>query len=104
MEAGKAAESLEALGNETRLAVFRLLVQAGEKGASVGVIQKTLGVPASTLSHHISRLLRVGLLTQERRSRELICRANYASMDELVSFLRENCCGGLPTPDRSSVA
>ena len=103
MDAGKAAESLEALGNETRLAVFRLLVQAGEAGASVGVIQKTLGVPASTLSHHISRLMRVGLVTQERRSRVLICRANYDGMNDLLGFLTDNCCGGLSWTSRPAV-
>ncbi len=104
MKTHQAAERLEALGNETRLAIFRLLVQAGEKGAPVGVIQKALGVPASTLSHHLSRLTRVELVSQERRSRELICRANYGTMQGVVDFLSENCCGGLGSHSHSSVA
>lgn len=108
MKIRQAAERLEALGNATRLAIFRLLVQAGADGATVGVIQKALGVPASTLSHHLSRLTRVGLVSQERRSRELICRANYKTMQGVVDFLTENCCEGLAlgggSGDRSSVA
>ena len=103
MKTEQAAESLEALGNATRLEVFRLLVQAGEQGAPVGEIQKALGIPASTLSHHISRLMRVGLVTQERRSRVLICRANYDGMNDLLGFLTDNCCGGLSWTSRPAV-
>jgi DNA-binding transcriptional ArsR family regulator len=104
MNTDQAAETLEALGNPTRLAIFRLLVQAGEAGAPVGVVQKALDIPASTLSHHISRLTRANLVTQERRSRELICRANYETMREMMSFLTDNCCGGLDLGRDVSVA
>lgn len=90
-----AADCLEALGNETRLEIFRALVRAGHDGTPVGELQRLLAVPGSTLSHHIARLVRVGLVTQERRSRTLICRADYTKMNNLVSFLSENCCGGL---------
>ena len=86
---------LEALGNPTRLAVFRLLVEAGIDGVPVGTVQKTIGVPASTLSHHLARLMRVGLVNQERQSRTLICRANYDVMNGVIAYLNQNCCVGI---------
>lgn len=86
---------MEALGNETRLEIFRALVRAGPEGAPVGELQRLLAIPGSTLSHHIARLVRVGLVTQERQSRTLICRADFPKMHNLVNFLSENCCGGL---------
>jgi DNA-binding transcriptional ArsR family regulator len=104
MDILQASDKLEALGNPTRLEIFRLLVQAGEEGAPVGQLQKTLKIPASTLSHHISRLMRVGLVTQERRSRLLICRADYGAMRGLLAYLTDNCCEGLQWGQRPSVA
>ena len=86
------AKALEALGNETRLAVFTLLVPAGRSGLAVGDIQDRLAIPASTLSHHISRLIHVDLVAQERQGRKLICRANYRRMESVLSFLTRNCC------------
>ncbi len=86
------ADAMEALGNETRLAVFTLLVPAGRSGLTVGEIQSRLGVPASTLSHHLSRLIQVDLIRQERQGRKLICRANYPAMDGVLAFLTRNCC------------
>jgi len=86
------AKALEALGNETRLAVFTLLVPAGRSGLAVGDIQERLAIPASTLSHHISRLIQVDLVEQERQARKLICRANYRRMEDVLSFLTRNCC------------
>ena len=94
MDTDQAALCMEALGNATRLAAFRLLVEAGPDGLPVGTLQERLAVPASTLSHHLTRLMRVGLLTQERQSRHLICRANYRTMNSLVGFLTRNCCVG----------
>ena len=88
----KTAARLEALGNETRLEVFQLLVQAGHSGIPVGQIQKQLEIPASTLSHHIARLVSAGLVHQERKSRSLICRADYSAMDMVIGFLTRNCC------------
>ncbi len=95
MDTQIAARGLEALGSSTRLEIFRLLVRAGEEGAAVGAIQLKLKLPASTLSHHIARLVKAGLVTQQRQSRSLICRADYGHMDALVAYLRQNCCEGL---------
>ena len=92
MKLEKAATQLEALGNTTRLEIFRDLVRAGQEGSPVGEIRDTLDIPASTLSHHISKLVHSGLVTQERVSRSLICRANFANMDALVLFLAHDCC------------
>jgi ArsR family transcriptional regulator, arsenate/arsenite/antimonite-responsive transcriptional repressor len=96
MESNAAARCLEALGSPTRLEIYRLLVQAGPGGAVVGDLQGRLGIPASTLSHHLSRLVRVGLITQERHSRTLVCRASYERMDTLLAYLSDQCCAGLP--------
>lgn len=92
MKIEKAAKQLEALGNVTRLEVFRTLVQAGQGGITVGDIQKRLSIPASTLSHHLSKLMQCGLITQDRESRNLYCKANFASMTQLLGYLMENCC------------
>ena len=91
----RAARCLEKLGNTTRLEVFRLLVQAGEEGLSCGEIQEHLGIPASTLSHHLAHLINAGLVHQERQGRVLRCRPDYALMSELVGFLTEQCCAGV---------
>ena len=95
METSQAANCLEALGSPTRLEIYRLLVQAGPGGAVVGDLQARLGIPASTLSHHLARLVRVGLITQERHSRNLVCRASYDRMNGLLGFLSDHCCQGL---------
>ena len=86
------ARALEALGNETRLAVFTLLVPAGRSGLAVGDIQGRVAIPASTLSHPISRLIQGDLVAQERQGRKLICRANYRRMGDVLSILTRNCC------------
>lgn len=106
-ELQQTADAMEALGNETRLAIFTALVPAGRGGMTVGGIQTRLGVPASTLSHHLARLIQVDLVRQERQGRKLICRANYRRMDEVLRFLTRNCCAAdgvgeghaLPTAD-----
>jgi ArsR family transcriptional regulator len=87
-----AARQLEALGNPTRLNVYRTLVRAGEAGLPVGHLQQRLGIAASTLSHHMRRLIETGLVTQERQATTLICRAHYPSMNALVGFLVDECC------------
>ncbi len=92
MELNQAARCLEKLGNPIRLEVFRLLVRAGREGLSVGEIQEQLGIPASTLSHHISHLVNVGLVAQERQGRQLICRPEFDLMDGLIDFLTAECC------------
>ena len=92
MKLEKAAKQLEALGNPTRLQVYRALVRAGDAGLPVGRLQEKLGIAASTLSHHLHRLILAGLMTQERQATTLICRANYPAMDSLLGFLADECC------------
>lgn len=92
MNLEKAAKQLEALGNPTRLEIYRDLIQAGHQGRHVGEVRKKLDIPASTLSHHISRLVHADLITQERVSRSLVCRADFTNMDALMVFLVHNCC------------
>lgn len=92
MNTSDAAARLEALGNPTRLALYRTLVRAGHAGLSVGECQQRLQIAHSTLSFHIKALIIVGLVTQERRSTVLICRANFEMMTELVDFLVAECC------------
>ena len=94
MKAGSAIEALGALAQEHRLALFRLLVQAGDQGMAAGAIAETLGVPNSSLSFHLAQLRNAGLILQERRHRSLIYRANYSAMNALVAYLMENCCAG----------
>jgi ArsR family transcriptional regulator, arsenate/arsenite/antimonite-responsive transcriptional repressor len=86
------AAQLEALGNPTRLSIYRTLVRAGEAGLSVGRLQQKIGAAASTLSHHLQKLIQVGLVSQERHGTTLICRANYQEMQALVGFLVDQCC------------
>jgi len=90
-----AANRLAELGNVTRLAIFRYLVKAGHDGASVGQIQKQFDIPGSTLSHHISRLVKVGLVEQQRESRTLFCIPQYEVLNELIVFLKSECCTGV---------
>ena len=92
MKIEQAAKQLEALGNPTRLEVYRTLVRAGHAGLPVGRLQEKLGIPASTLSHHLHRLILTGLVTQERQATTLISRANYSAMDTLLGFLADECC------------
>jgi ArsR family transcriptional regulator len=87
-----AAARLEALGNPTRLRIYRVLVRAGEGGMSVGKLQAKLELVASTLSHHLKTLIWVGLVEQERQGTTLICRANYDAMRATVNFLVAECC------------
>ena len=94
MKTGSAVEALGALAQEHRLALFRLLVQAGDEGMAAGAIAAKLAVPNSSLSFHLAQLRKAGLILQERRHRSLIYRANYRVMNGLVAYLMENCCGG----------
>lgn len=91
-----AASGFAALGNPTRLAIFRLLVQAGETGYAIGAIQRRIDIPLSTLAHHLSVLARADLIRQEKAGREVICTANYARLNGLLGYLKANCCVGLP--------
>ncbi|MBY0568407.1 MAG: metalloregulator ArsR/SmtB family transcription factor [Hyphomonadaceae bacterium] len=94
MKAEAAVDALSALANDHRLAVFRLLVQAGPEGKPAGAIADALAMPASSLSFHLAHLNRAGLITQSRDGRSLIYAADFAAMTGLVGFLTENCCGG----------
>lgn len=92
MNLDDAAARLEALGNPTRLKIYRTLVRAGEEGLSVGGLQDKIGIAASTLSHHLKALVVVGLVTQTREATTLVCRTNYDVMRGLIGFLVEQCC------------
>ncbi len=87
-----AAKRLAELGHGTRLSIFRYLVKVGTEGAPVGQIQEKLGIPASTLSHHINRLVSVGLIRQVRESRTLYCVPQFQVLKELIEFLVAECC------------
>jgi ArsR family transcriptional regulator, arsenate/arsenite/antimonite-responsive transcriptional repressor len=90
-----AADALAALGNRTRLRVFKLLVRAGPGGANVGTIQRMLKVPATTLAHHLGTLTHAGLIGQERRGREVICTAHYKAVADVLDYVKGECCAGL---------
>ena len=94
MDSATVVTALGALAQEHRLAVFRLLVQAGDQGMPAGAIAEALGVPNSSLSFHLAQLNRAGLVKQERQSRSLIYTADYAAMNALLGYLTENCCAG----------
>ncbi len=89
-----AIAALAALAQDSRLDVFRLLVQAGPAGLPAGQIAERLGLPANTLSFHLSQLRHAGLVTFRRESRSLIYAAEYAAMNDLLAYLTENCCKG----------
>lgn len=97
-----AAARLEALGNPTRLRIYRTLVRAGQGGLAVGQVQEKLGIAASTLSHHLHRLLISGLVDQERKGTTLVCRANYEVMNGLVGYLVDECCQDVAISDVST--
>ncbi len=100
MNSPAAVAALGALAQEHRLALFRLLVQAGDEGMAAGAIADALSVPNSSLSFHLAHLTRAGLIRQRRLGRSLIYTANYAAMNALVGYLMENCCaGGACAPD-----
>jgi DNA-binding transcriptional ArsR family regulator len=87
-----ASRQLEALGQPARLRIYRALVRAGRGGMAVGQLQERVGMPASTLSHHLKRLIETGLLRQERSGTSLICHAEFAAMNALIGFLSDECC------------
>jgi DNA-binding transcriptional ArsR family regulator len=92
MKLETAAKCLAELGNISRLSIFRYLVKVGPDGMPVGEIQKFLDIPASTLSHHLSRLINVGLVTQDRESRILYCKPQLDLLNQVVEFLISECC------------
>ncbi|HZP98788.1 MAG TPA: metalloregulator ArsR/SmtB family transcription factor [Reyranella sp.] len=92
MKLDDAAARLEALGNPTRLKIYRTLVRAGTEGMPVGRLQDRLDIAASTLSHHLKTLIGVGLVTQTREGTTLICHTNYGEMRSLLEYMVEECC------------
>ncbi|MDP1654248.1 MAG: metalloregulator ArsR/SmtB family transcription factor [Rhodocyclaceae bacterium] len=95
MTPATAVDALAALAQETRLNVFRLLVTAGPAGLAAGEIGARLGIPANTLSFHLKTLSQADLLVARQDGRFIYYAANYASMDELIAFLTQNCCNGV---------
>jgi DNA-binding transcriptional ArsR family regulator len=99
-----AADALAALGNRTRLRVFKLLVRAGPEGTNIGTLQRMLGIPATTLGHHLGTLAAAGLVGQERRGREVICTARFKAVGEVLAYVKEECCAGLSFDEDSEAA
>jgi ArsR family transcriptional regulator len=96
METKSAVRALAALAQETRLSIFRLLVQAGPQGIAVGHVGETLAVPAATLSFHLKELANAGLTSSRHEGRYIYHSVDYEHMAALMSFLTENCCQGMP--------
>lgn len=94
MEPQQAVTALAALAHDSRLAVYRMLVQRGPDGLSAGSIAQALALPPSSLTFHLQQLTHAGLITQRRLSRQLIYAADFAAMNALMAYLTENCCGG----------
>ena len=97
MNSKRAVEALAALAHTHRLSVYRMLVEAGPEGLNAGTIAARLKVPSSSLTFHVQSLHRAGLVSAERRSREVIYVADFDAMNGLVGYLTENCCGGNPS-------
>lgn len=95
MNLSSTALSLAALGHETRLTIFRLLVRAGNDGLNIGDIGDHLGMAASTLAYHLKTLVDAGLVTQERQGRQIINRVDFDVMHQTLSFLTAECCTGV---------
>lgn len=102
MKTKTAVPALAALAQETRLAVFRLLVEAGPEGLCAGDIGARLKVPPATLSFHLAQLANAGLVQARQQSRFIFYSADFEAMNGLVGFLTENCCGGRPCPPARS--
>ena len=96
MEINIAIKILSALAHETRLTIFRTLVQAGESGVPAGQLAKDLGIPNATLSCHLKELTHAELVIARQESRFIYYSANFATMNALMGYLTENCCTGTP--------
>jgi ArsR family transcriptional regulator len=101
MEKTDALAALSALAQDNRLDLFRLLVQAGPEGMAAGEIASTLKLAPNTLTFHFDRLRHAGLISVRREGRSMIYSARYEAMNELIAFLRENCCAGAPKSGRT---
>ena len=96
MEQSDAVAALAALAQDHRLAVYRLLVQAGPEGMPAGSVASALALAPNTLTFHFDRLRQAGLVTVRREGRSMIYAARYETMNALIAYLTENCCGGRP--------
>ena len=96
MEINIAVKILGALAHETRLTIFRTLVQAGESGLPAGQLAKELGIPNATLSFHLKELAHAELVIARQESRFIYYSANFVTMNALMGYLTENCCAGTP--------
>ena len=96
MEIKKAVGQLSGLAQQTRLRIFRMLVNRGEEGLPAGKIGSLLGVPPPTLSVHLARLEQAGMIYSKRRQRQIIYKIRVEGIQQLLSFLVEDCCGGNP--------
>ena len=96
MEIKSAVTALTALAQETRLSVFRLLIERGPEGLPAGAVAEKLDVPPATLSFHLKELSRAGLVTSRQESRFVYYSANFEQMAALMTFLTQNCCRGMP--------
>ena len=94
MKIGLAVEALAALAQESRLSVFRLLVQAGKEGVAAGALGEKLGIPPATLSFHLKTLTHSRLVKSRTEGRFVIYSANFSEMDKLIAYLTEHCCAG----------
>lgn len=96
MEISTAAQAISSLAHETRLGIFRLLVQAGSAGLPAGRINDAMQVAAPTLSFHLKELAHAGLVSSRHEGRFIYYQANYQAMNELLAYLTQNCCQGEP--------
>ncbi len=96
MESKTAVQALSALAQDSRLAVYRLLVEVGPEGLPATLIAERLGIPANTLSFHVKALSQADLVSARHEGRFIYYAANFERMNDLVGFLTENCCGGRP--------
>lgn len=96
MDIKDAVKALAAIAHESRLTVYRLLVQAGPAGLPAGQLAEQTGIPPSSLSFHLKELVYADLLTSRQEGRFVIYAARFESMAELLSYLTDNCCGGEP--------
>ena len=94
METSNAIAALAALAQDSRLAIFRLLVQAGTAGMAAGKISEAAGIPPSSLSFHLKELAHAGMVNSRQEGRFVIYEADFSTINALVTFLTENCCGG----------
>lgn len=104
MESNTAVQALAALAQDSRLAIYRLLVEAGPEGLPATAIAERLGIPANTLSFHVKTLSQADLVSARHEGRFIYYSANFERVNELVAFLTENCCGGRPCKPAASSA